>query len=164
VKRIAAPFFALALLFAMGAAPAQVDAQEPFETSIIDVLSDHGEFETFLTALQTAGFDQALAVDGPYTVFAPTDAAFEALPEGQLEALLQDPEALAGLLGYHLVPGEYDTGVLEQTSMLESAFGEALQVTAGDGVIQINSATVVDAGNAADNGIIHAVDEVLMTP
>lgn len=164
MKRHVPALIAMTLMLGVVLMPRGVEAQSPYENSIVDVLEAQGEYDTFVTALRSAGYDQALSSDGPYTVFAPTDEAFEAMPEGQLDLLMEDPEALAGLLGYHLVPGEYDEGALGQAATVESAFGEPLQVTTEDGEIRVSSATVISADHSADNGIVHGVDQVIMTP
>ena len=152
----------LALVAVLALMPGTAEAQTPFENSIVDVLEAQGDFTIFLSTLESAGFQQALESDGPYTVFAPTDAAFEALPEGQLEALLQDPEALAGLLGLHLAPGEIDAATLATQDLIETAFGEPVTVTIDGEDVRLNNATVVDTEYLADNGLVHVVDEVIM--
>ncbi len=150
------------LVFALLLLPGAADAQTPFDRSLIDVLEEEGEFTILLEALEIAAFDQALATDGPYTLFAPTDDAFRSLPEGQLEAFLENPEALAGLLGIHLAPGEIDAAMLAERDMVETAFGEPLMVTIEDDVVRVNEATVTESGHTADNGLIHVVDRVIM--
>lgn len=150
---------ALALTLLLGA-PAQ--AQDAYDTTLMDALEAAGEYTTLVSALDAAGFDQPLSVDGPFTLFAPTDEAFDALPEGQLEAIMQDPAALEGLLGFHLVPGEYAANDLSTVETLETAFGQTVTVTVDGEVVGVNNATVLHSHIEADNGIIHAVDAVIL--
>ncbi|TVP59673.1 MAG: fasciclin domain-containing protein [Gemmatimonadales bacterium] len=160
-KSISSSIF-VSLLLSLFLLPGAADAQTPFERSLIDVLEEQGEFTILLEALEIAAFDQALATDGPYTLFAPTDDAFRSLPEGQLEAFLENPEALAGLLGIHLAPGEIDAAMLAERDVVETAFGEPLTVSIEGEMVQVNEATVTETGHTADNGLVHVVDRAIM--
>lgn len=121
-------------------------------------------FTTLVAAAQAAGLDGELAGGGPYTVFAPTDEAFAALPEGELDALLADPEALANVLSYHLVPGVVPSSALTESLMAESVLGELLDIQVSADGITVNGAKVTQADVEAYNGVIHVIDAVLLPP
>lgn len=131
---------------------------------IVMVATDAGTFTTLLTALDAAELTAALQEEGPYTVFAPNDAAFEALPAGTLDELLANTTELTSVLQYHVVPGEYDAASLEGFEMLETLEGEMLNVTVTDGAVTVDGATVVTADIQASNGIIHEIDAVMLPP
>ncbi len=140
--------------------PVQARAQG----DIVDVASQAGVFNTLLAAAQAAGLVDTLRSDGPLTLFAPTDAAFAALPHGTVERLLR-PEnraALQAVLTYHVVPGRITSDQLAgRTSAPVTVNGAILAIDGRNGV-QVNSATVVTADIAASNGVIHVIDTVLM--
>jgi uncharacterized surface protein with fasciclin (FAS1) repeats len=134
------------------------------ERTVIDVLEDDGRFTTLVGALDAAGLTEVLAGEGLFTLFAPTDAAFAALPAGELDALLADPAALSSLLGGHTVDGAAMLAdFLLRAGAVPSAAGTPLTITAGaaDAVV-VNGATVTTADLAADNGVVHVVDAVLV--
>jgi uncharacterized surface protein with fasciclin (FAS1) repeats len=167
---------AAALSFAAAPATAQCEgsrarAQQtshPVQTQtrgdIVDVASQAGAFNTLLAAAQAAGLVDTLRSDGPFTVFAPTDAAFAALPHGTVERLLR-PEnrpALQALLTYHVVPGRITSDQLAgRTAAPATVNGAILAIDGRDGV-QVNNANVITADVAASNGVIHVIDTVLM--
>jgi uncharacterized surface protein with fasciclin (FAS1) repeats len=139
--------------------------------SIVEIAAGDERFSTLVTAVQTAGLADTLAGPGPFTVFAPTDAAFAALPDGQVEALLQpqNREALTQILLYHVDDRRLTASMIPAGSnyfrpVLDSA---RLCITKGGGGVSIadstdQSANVVVADIAADNGVIHVVDKVLI--
>jgi uncharacterized surface protein with fasciclin (FAS1) repeats len=144
---------------------------------IVAVASGNEQFSTLVAAVQAAGLVETLQGDGPFTVFAPTNAAFEALPEGTVETLLkpENKDQLAGILTYHVVAGAVDAATL--TEAIGSAEGGAYTVaTVGGGELtasiqdgkviltdaQGNAATVVATDIAASNGVIHVIDAVAM--
>jgi uncharacterized surface protein with fasciclin (FAS1) repeats len=120
---------------------------------IVDTAVSTGSFNTLLKAVQAAGLVDTLKGDGPYTVFAPTDAAFAKLPEGTLESLLADKEKLAAVLKYHVVPGKLDANAVTSKTALPTAQGSTLPV--GD-------IKIADTDIMTSNGIIHVIDEVLI--
>ena len=135
---------------------------------IVDTAVAAGSFNTLATALTAAGLVDTLKGEGPFTVFAPTDDAFAALPEGTLDTLLADPQgALTDILLYHVVPGKVmaaDVVGLDGQEV-ETVGGGMLTVTIGDdGSVMINDATVVTADVEASNGVIHVIDSVLIPP
>lgn len=131
---------------------------------IVGVAAEAGGFGTLLAAAEAAGLVETLRSAGPFTVFAPTDAAFDKLPEGTVEALLQDPERLAAILEYHVVPGRITAGdVLEAGAATPTtAQGRRLDVRVVDGKVMVDGATVVQADVEASNGVIHVIDAVLL--
>jgi uncharacterized surface protein with fasciclin (FAS1) repeats len=139
------------------------DTEEMEAASIVDIAAGDERFETLVTALQEAGLVDTLAGDGPFTVFAPTDEAFEALPEGTLDALLGDMEALTQVLTYHVVSGSVTAEQVASLSNAETLQGQPVVVNSSSGVA-INNAQVVQADVMASNGVIHVIDSVLVPP
>jgi uncharacterized surface protein with fasciclin (FAS1) repeats len=128
---------------------------------IVDTAVAAGSFTTLVQAVQAAGLVETLKGPGPFTVFAPTDEAFAKLPAGTVEGLLNDVPQLTTVLTYHVVPGKVmAAGVVGMTSAT-TVQGGSLTVDASNGV-KINDATVVQADVEADNGVIHAIDSVLL--
>ncbi|QYZ80360.1 fasciclin domain-containing protein [Methanofollis formosanus] len=140
----------------------EADNETATTADIIGVATDAGTFTTLLTALDTADLTTALQEEGPYTVFAPNDAAFEALPAGTLDDLLANTTELTSVLQYHVVPGEYDAASLEGLETLETLEGEMLNVSITDGVVTVDGATVITADIEASNGVIHEIDAVML--
>lgn len=120
---------------------------------IIDIATAAGSFGTLVEVVRAAGLTETLRGDGPFTLFAPTDAAFARLPPGTLESLLANPDKLAQLLKYHVVPGRLDANAVSSMSRLATVKGEALAVSD----IRIAGTDIATA-----NGIIHVVDDVLI--
>jgi uncharacterized surface protein with fasciclin (FAS1) repeats len=131
------------------------------DTSIIGTATTAGSFATLLTALEAADLTSTLESGGPYTVFAPTDAAFDALPAGTLDALLADTDALSDVLLYHVVSGEFSESQLEALSSIATLQGDPIIITQGSAVL--NGVTISQSVEA-DNGIIHVLPEVLLPP
>lgn len=130
---------------------------------IIEVATAAGSFTTLATALTEAGLIETLQGEGPFTVFAPTDEAFAAIPEADLNALLADKEKLKRVLTYHVVAGNVASGDVATMSEATAVSGDTLAIDASSGVM-INDATVTQADIAASNGVIHVIDKVLMPP
>ena len=132
------------------------------ESSIVDIaLSDPDNFSTLVTALVEADLVEVLNGEGPFTVFAPTNDAFDDLPEGTLDYLLSDIDALSQVLTYHVVLGEAFSADLSDGDMITTIQGESLEVSI-DGTVMINQATVITADIQASNGVIHVIDQVLI--
>jgi len=130
---------------------------------IVDVAVSNGSFTTLVKAVQAAGLVETLKGAGPFTVFAPTDAAFAKLPAGTVEALLKDKQKLAAILTYHVVAGKVlakDVVALDG-KMVKTVQGGELKVDAKSGV-HIGEATVIQPDVAASNGVIHVIDKVLI--
>ena len=134
---------------------------EGHSMDIVDTAIGAGSFNTLVAAVQAAGLEETLRGDGPFTVFAPTDEAFAALPEGTVEGLLADPEALAAILTYHVVAGKVMSGDLSDNMMATTVNGSDIMVSMMGGVM-VNDANVVSADIEASNGVIHVIDKVIM--
>lgn len=131
------------------------------EPTIVDIAVEAGSFETLVTALQAADLVGTLQGDGPFTVFAPTDEAFAALPEGALESLLQDTDKLTQVLTLHVVAGRANAADVVGLDSVTSLQGSELAVDATSGV-SIAGANVVQADINAKNGVIHVIDRVIL--
>lgn len=128
------------------------------ETAIAD-----GRFNTLVTAVQAADLVEALKGEGPLTVFAPTDDAFAKLPEGTVEALLQDIDALTAILTYHVVPGEVKAEQVVSLNSAPTLNGQSVTISVtNDGKVMIDNATVIITDIETTNGIIHVIDEVIL--
>ena len=132
------------------------------DNTIVGTALEAGSFSTLLTAVEAAGLTSTLQGDGPFTVFAPTDAAFNALPDGTLDALLADTDALQSVLLYHVVAGSYSASELEELSSIETLQGQPIVISQGS--VILNGNMVQEGDIQADNGIIHVIDRVLLPP
>ena len=131
---------------------------------IVDTAASAGQFNTLIAAVEAADLVTTLKGDGPFTVFAPTDEAFAALPEGTVENLLksENKEQLISVLTYHVVAGKImSSDIAGTTAMVESVQGSELDVNATNGVT-VDGATVVTADIETDNGVIHVIDRVVL--
>lgn len=132
---------------------------------IVDTAVAAGNFGTLVAAVEAAGLVETLKGEGPFTVFAPTDEAFAALPAGTVEALLADPQGqLTQILLYHVVPGKVMSTDLSDGMMAETVQGSPVTFTIADGVVKVNEAVVVAADIEASNGVIHVIDSVILPP
>ncbi|MEG4252797.1 MULTISPECIES: fasciclin domain-containing protein [unclassified Microcoleus] len=132
---------------------------------IVAIASGDAQFETLTKALGAAGLVTTLQGKGPFTVFAPTDAAFAALPEGTVENLLkpENKALLTKILTYHVVPGSVVSTSLKSGDV-KSVEGSSLKVGVNAGKVTVSGANVVKADIKASNGVIHVIDKVLMPP
>jgi len=131
---------------------------------IVDTAVGAGQFNTLVAAVQAAGLVDDLKGDGPLTVFAPTDEAFAALPEGTVEELLkpENKDKLVDILTYHVLPGAVMASDVNAKKLdVEMLNGDTATVTGWDGV-KIDGATVVSADIVASNGVIHVIDQVIL--
>jgi uncharacterized surface protein with fasciclin (FAS1) repeats len=127
---------------------------------IVDTAVAAGSFKTLVTAVQAAGLVDTLKGPGPFTVFAPTDEAFAKIPKATLDALLKDKAALTKVLTYHVVPGKVMAKDVK-AGMVKTVQGSSLTVATTGGV-KVDAANVVKTDIAADNGVIHVIDTVIM--
>lgn len=140
-------------------------ASEAAAADIVDTAVAAGDFSTLVAAVQAAGLVDALKGEGPFTVFAPTDAAFAKLPAGTVDALLADPKGdLTQILLYHVVPGKVMAGDVTDGLEATTLQGQPLKFAVKDGQVFVNDAQVVAADVAAANGVIHVIDSVLLPP
>ncbi len=157
-------------LAACGGGQEQEQASDQTETeapgTIAEIASNDSRFSTLVTALDSAGLVQTMQEDGPFTVFAPTNAAFDALPDGTVEDLLQpeNRERLTEILTYHVVEGANMASDVQGMSSATTLQGSDVSISTSDGSVQVGGATVVQADVEASNGVIHAIDAVLMPP
>lgn len=130
---------------------------------IVDTAVEAGSFTTLAAALDAAGLVETLKGEGPFTVFAPTDEAFAALPEGTVDTLLmpENKDQLIAILTYHVVPGKVMSTDLTDGMMAATVQGGDLTVDLSDGV-KVNGATVTTADIEASNGVIHVIDTVIL--
>lgn len=130
---------------------------------IVSIASGADNLTTLVKAVQAAGLVETLQSEGPFTVFAPTDEAFAALPAGTLESLLMEEnrDQLVKILTYHVVPGKVMSTDLEDGMMAETVEGSSISVDLSNGV-SIDNANVVTADIEADNGVVHVIDAVIM--
>ena len=129
---------------------------------IVTIAVEAGNFKTLATALTEAGLIEALQGDGPFTVFAPTDDAFAKLPEGTIESLLKDKDALTKILLYHVVSGEVTSKDVVKLKKAETLEGENVSITTTDDGVMINDSNVIAVDIMASNGVIHVIDTVLL--
>ena len=134
-------------------------------SDIVATAAAAGQFQTLLAAAQAAGLADALAGPGPLTVFAPTDAAFAALPAGALDRLLlpQNRHLLADVLKYHVVPGRVTSDQLAGRTLSADTLNGSVLIDATRGV-RVGNAMVTTADIATSNGVIHVIDRVLLPP
>mgnify|MGYP000255311689 CR=1 FL=1 len=146
---------------------AQMDTKmvtKAVQNDIVQTAISAGNFTTLATALTEAGLVDALKGEGPFTVFAPTDEAFKNLPDGALEGLLKDKEALKNVLLYHVVSGKVSSKEVVDLNQATTLNGSDLKIKTEDGKVMINDANVTGADVMASNGIIHIIDKVLLPP
>ena len=172
LSSILIPLLALALL-----AGCSKDAQQTTTTAakqsatnqvadpnIVTVAATSGDFNTLVAAVKAAGLVETLQGDGPFTVFAPTDEAFAKLPAGTVDSLLlpENKEKLVAILTYHVVPGEVLAADVVKLSSANTVEGQPLSISVDAGGVRINDANVIATDVMASNGVIHAIDSVLI--
>ena len=162
-KTIVYPLVILGAVF--GIATASASHHEKGEKKdIVQTAVAAGSFETLAAALKAAGLVETLKGKGPFTVFAPTDEAFAALPEGTVEKLLkpENKDQLVKILTYHVVPGKVTSKQVAKLSEAKTVQGSKVAIATSYGKVTIDGATVVKADVMASNGVIHVLDKVIM--
>ncbi len=152
---------ALAGVVAFGAAARPAQAQEK---DIVETAVAAGQFTTLAKALTEAGLVETLKGRGPFTVFAPTDAAFAKLPAGTVEGLLKDKAKLTAVLTYHVVPGKLAAADVLKAKSLKTVNGASAKIALKGGKPMIDGARIVKTDNVTSNGIIHVIDAVILPP
>jgi uncharacterized surface protein with fasciclin (FAS1) repeats len=155
-----------AVLLVAGCAETMEEPMVAPPSDVVDTAAAAGSFNTLVAAIEAAGLVETLKGPGPFNVFAPTDEAFANLPKGKLNYLMmpENHDELVALLTYHVVPAQVMAAdVAGQTSAVATVNGAELFVDGTNGVM-VNDATVVQADILASNGVIHAIDKVLMPP
>ena len=143
--------------------PTAFPTEEPeMPKSIVDIAVEDGRFTTLVAAVQAAGLAETLRGEGSFTVFAPTDDAFAALPEGTVEALLADIPALTDILLYHVVDGKVMASDVVELSNAMTLQGQYVDIEAEDGKVMIDGAEVIITDIEASNGVIHVIDAVIL--
>ena len=162
-KMIVALLVVIALVFSLNVM-VMADGHLKTGPDVLDVALEADDFNTLVTAVIEADLVSALKGDGPFTVFAPTDAAFAALPEGTLDSLLADKEQLSNVLLYHVVSGKVmaEDVLTMDGAMVETVFGEEIEISIENDMVYINDAKVVTTDIEASNGVIHVIDTVLV--
>jgi uncharacterized surface protein with fasciclin (FAS1) repeats len=161
-----------ALTFAVAAcstaaspSPSPAPSQEAAMGDIVATADAAGSFKTLLAAATAAGLVETLQGEGPFTVFAPTDEAFAALPAGTLDGLLADPEALKAILLYHVVSGAVTADQVVGMTSADTVEGSPIAIAVKDGKVFLNDAAQVTATDIkAANGVIHVIDQVILPP
>jgi uncharacterized surface protein with fasciclin (FAS1) repeats len=158
-------FKSLVVAAALLSAPSVVTAQmaKPAK-DIVTVAVENGNFKTLAAALTAAGLVETLQGAGPFTVFAPTDAAFAKLPAGTVEALLKDKAKLTAILTYHVVAGKVEAKDVVKLASAQTVNGATVAIKVVNGKVMINNATVAAADVQASNGVIHVIDTVILPP
>lgn len=150
--------------------PTAAPTEAPASQTIVDIAVADGRFTTLVAAVQAAGLAETLSGEGPYTVFAPTDEAFAALPEGTLDSLLlpENKQQLTDILLYHVVPGKVmasDVAGLDGTMADTALEGQQIGINVDMGSVYLNETTkVIITDIEASNGVIHVIDSVLLPP
>jgi uncharacterized surface protein with fasciclin (FAS1) repeats len=129
--------------------------------NIVDTAIAAGNFHTFAAGFKAAGLTDALAAKGPFTVFAPTDDAFRKLPTGTYDALLKDPVKLKAILNYHVVPGYFMAKDVKSGEVM-TLQGSSLTAVVSSSDVRVNGARITRADIVATNGIVHAIDTVIL--
>ena len=142
----------------------EVATEKVGEADIVTVAATAGDFNTLVAAVKAAGLVETLQGDGPFTVFAPTDAAFAKLPAGTVDSLLlpENKAKLVAILTYHVVPGEVLAADVVKLSSADTVQGQQLSISVNDEGVQINDAHVTATDIMASNGVIHVIDSVLI--
>lgn len=155
---------AVAVLASPALSSAQTSEKGKKMNDIVAVAANAGQFNTLIAAVKAAGLVETLQGPGPFTVFAPTDAAFAKLPKGTIEALLKDKEKLTAILTYHVVSGKVMAADIIKAGGAEPATvnGAPVSVTIRDGKVYVDEAQVTAADIQASNGVIHVIDAVIM--
>jgi len=138
--------------------------------TIVDVAAATPDLSTLVTAVQAAGLAETLSGEGPFTVFAPTNEAFAAIPADKLDAILADTELLTKILTYHVVSGEYPASAVAELpdvatgAAVPTVEGQDVTIVAGADGVRVNDANVIQPDVEASNGVVHVIDAVLLPP
>ena len=149
------------LIFAVAVQPATAGNCSKHNMTLAGQASNAGIFNTLLAAAEAANLTGVLYNDGPFTLFAPTDDAFAALPDDTVKNLLKNPKELTMVLKYHLVKGNIFSGDLSNGSSVATLLGSPVSINTIDGLL-VNNAKIIQADMEASNGVIHAIDKVLL--
>jgi uncharacterized surface protein with fasciclin (FAS1) repeats len=137
-------------------------AKEMKKMNIVETAAGNEDFSILVKAVKAADLQEALSGEGPYTVFAPTNKAFEALPKGTLEALLKDKEKLTSILTYHIVKGKVSSKQVVEMNKATMLNGQDVKIKKNDDGVMVNDASVVMTDIECSNGVIHVIDKVIL--
>jgi transforming growth factor-beta-induced protein len=154
---------AVAALF-IGLASVKAAGEDDKKKDIVETAVSAKGFKTLVAAVKAAGLVEVLQGEGPFTVFAPTDEAFEEIPKDQLAALLKDQKRLQEVLTYHVLPDKVLAADVVKLESAETVLEKPVTIAVEDGKVKINEATVIEADIECANGVIHVIDAVLMPP
>jgi uncharacterized surface protein with fasciclin (FAS1) repeats len=166
MSKLKSAAIAIAACLALSISSAFAGAHTSGPGDIVEVAVNNGSFNTLVAAATAAGLVEALQADGPLTLFAPTDEAFAALPDGTVESLLlpENVEALQAILLYHVVAGKVMSADLGGVMVVPTLEGSPIEIIAEGAGVTVNGANVIAADVAASNGVIHVIDAVLLPP
>ena len=158
-------YFAIVAQFVAVASLANAGHHEEMGANdIVDTAVSAGQFNTLAAALDAAGLVETLKGEGPFTVFAPTDAAFAKLPAGTVESLLkpENRDQLIAILTYHVVPGKVEASDVVKLDTATTVNGATVAITVADNGVRVDNANVIKTDIAASNGVIHVIDSVIL--
>jgi uncharacterized surface protein with fasciclin (FAS1) repeats len=158
--------FGVGLLLALFAAVPCLADCGTCDKTIVEVAAGSEDFKTLVAAVKAADLVETLSGKGPFTVFAPTDKAFEKLPKGALKDLLkpENKKKLVGILTYHVVAGKVMAADVVKMKNAKTVKGQRVRIRVKDGKVMINRANVVKTDIACKNGVIHVIDAVILPP
>ena len=135
-----------------------------YSKDIVETAASNGSFDTLVAAIEAAGLNDTLKGDGPFTVFAPTDAAFAKLPAGTVENLLlpENRDQLTAILTYHVVAGQVTSAQVVTLDKATTVNGQKITIDTKGDMVMVDGATVAAADVMASNGVIHVIDEVIL--
>ena len=139
-------------------------AAKPAKKNVVQTAVAAGDYDTLVSLVKCARLAKTLSGKGPFTVFAPTDAAFKKVPASTLEGLLKDRAALRNVLLYHVVAGRYPAKRVVQRKSIETLAGRRVKVSTRKGTVRVGGARVVQADVRTSNGVIHVINRVLIPP
>ena len=152
------------LLFNVAHAGHHEGGHSDMGSSIVELAAGNDDLSTLVAAVQAAGLVGVLSSDGPYTVFAPTNAAFAKLPEGTVESLLkpENKDQLTAILTYHVVSGKVKAADVVELDSAKTVEGSSITITTTDMGVKVDAANVIMTDIAASNGVVHVIDSVLL--
>ncbi len=155
---------AVATLTTVSTATRAEDAKKTETMTIVEVAAGNKDFSTLVAAVKAAGLVETLSGKGPFTVFAPTNAAFEALPKGTVETLLKEEnkKKLVNVLTYHVVGSKVLAADVVKLDEAKTVQGQSVKIVVGDAGVKVNNAKVIKTDIICKNGVIHVIDAVLL--
>jgi uncharacterized surface protein with fasciclin (FAS1) repeats len=155
---------ALLIVSAFSQAAHHEGGHEMAEMTIVEVAAGNSDFSTLVAAVKAAGLVDVLSGEGPYTVFAPTNAAFAKLPAGTVESLLkpENKDQLIAVLTYHVVSGKVMAADVVALESAETVQGESVSISVSDSGVMVDSANIVMTDIEASNGVVHVIDRVIL--